>query len=174
MCAHMETNVKIRQANYRDYRSLCEVFASVNRTHVELRSDLYREVPVAIPKWKYCLAVFARDIIGYQPVSLLVAECEGRILGAVFVQSISRGALSWSAFPKEAYLDNIVVVEDSRRQGIGRALLNAALDWANDTGHKHIWAKVVENNEPSKEMFREAGFRSDCVILGRHLPDMAP
>lgn len=134
-----------------------------------MRPDLYRRVDIAIPQSKYRLAITARNLFGYQPVSLQVAEHAGCIVGAVFVQLPSRSKLSWSAFEKEAYLDNVVVVPDYRRQGIGSALLRAAQSWSKETGHTHMWGKIVNKNDPSLALFRKAGFTADSTNVGCHL-----
>lgn len=165
----MQKNVLIRNADYRDYKSLCEIFAQANAEHCKMRPDLYRGVEVAIPPLKYRLAIWARNAFGHQPVSLQVAEHEGRNVGAVFVQSLSRSNLSWSAFEKEAYLDNVVVVPDFRRQGIGSALLKSAQDWAKSTGHTHMWGKIINKNDASLALFEKAGFSADSSNVGRHL-----
>lgn len=165
----MQNDVIIRNAEYKDYKGLCEIFAQANAEHCEMRPDLYRKVDIAIPQPKYRLAITARNLFGYQPVSLQVAEHAGRIVGAVFIQSLSRSPLSWSAFEKEAYLDNIVVVPNYRRQGIGSALLNSARHWAKETGHTHMWGKIVNKNDPSLALFQKAGFATDSTNVGCHL-----
>ena len=134
-----------------------------------MRPDLYRPVKIVIPKNKYRLAIIARDVFGYQPVSLQVAEHAGDVIGAVFVQSLSRSPLSWSKFEKEAYLDNVAVLPNYRKHGIGSALLQAAQEWAKQTGHTHMWGKIVIQNEISRAFFKKAGFTDDCAIVGLSL-----
>ncbi len=165
----MQNDILIRNAGYKDYKSLCEIFAQANAEHCDMRPDLYRPVEIAIPQSKYRLAIAARNLFGYQPVSLQVAEHEGRVVGAVFVQSLSRSHLSWSAFEKEAYLDNVVVIPGYRRRGIGSALLRAAQNWSKESGHTHMWGKIVNQNEPSLAFFKKAGFSADATNVGCHL-----
>lgn len=165
----MGRDILIRDAVHTDYKSLCNMFAEANKEHRAARPDLYRRVDVPIPPLKFHLALLAKSLFGYQPVSLQVAVCEGKNVGAVFVQSLSRSRLSWSAFEKEAYIDNIVVAPAYRRQGIGSALLNAAQEWAKATGHSHAWGKVINSNHASIGMVRKAGFEADSTNFGRHL-----
>lgn len=165
----MLENIVIRNADYSDYQSLCDIFAQANAEHCQMRPDLYRKVDISIPRSKFCLAVLARNVFGYQPVSLQVAEHKGRNVGAVFVQSLPRNPLSWSVFEKEAYLDNVVTIPGYRKQGIGTLLLKAAQEWAKDTGHTHMWGKILDQNEASLTLFKNAGFSSDSTNVGRHL-----
>lgn len=134
-----------------------------------MRPDLYRPVTIAVPKLKYNAALVLRDVFKYEPVSLQVAEIDGKNVGAVFAQSLSRSQLSWSAFEKDAYLDNIVVLKEYRRQGIGMQLLDAATDWARKTGHSHMWGKIITDNKTSLAFFAQAGFSADSQNVGMHL-----
>ncbi len=165
----MSDTPKIRNARYEDHYRLNEIFAHGNAVHNDMRPDLYRSVKVTVPKFKYSLAIIARDVFGHKPVSLQVADDHGIIVGAVYVESISRGKLSWSAFEKEAYLDNVVVIPGWRHRGIGTALLNAAQRWAKETGHEHMWGKILDVNEASLGLFKKAGFTKDSSIVGLHL-----
>lgn len=165
----IQKDILIKDADYKDYKSLCEIFAQANTEHCEMRPDLYRPVAIAIPQSKYCLAITAKNLFGYQPVLLQFAKHEGRIVGAIFVQSLSRSKLSWSAFEKEAYLDNVVVVPDYRRQGIGSTLLRAAQSWSKKTGHTYMWGKIVNKNHASLALFKKAGFTADSSNVGCHL-----
>lgn len=162
-------DITIRNARLEDRVRLNEIFARANAEHYEMRPDLYRPVDTTIPKLKYSLAIIARDVFGHQPVSLQVADDHGMIVGAVYVESISRSKLSWSAFEKEAYLDNVVVMPGWRRQGIGTVLLKAAQKWAEETGHTHMWGKIIDENEASLGLFEKAGFIKDSSNVGLHL-----
>lgn len=165
----MRDGIHIRNAKWQDYKSLCEIFSQANAEHCQMRPDLYRKVEITIPQSKYRLGIVLRDLFGYQPISLQVAECERRIVGGIFIQSLARSNLSWSAFEKEAYLDNVVVIPNYRRQGIATALLKAAKDWSRETGHTHIWGKIIHQNDPSFALFAKAGFTGDSTNVGYHL-----
>ncbi|MCE7885972.1 MAG: GNAT family N-acetyltransferase [Alphaproteobacteria bacterium PRO2] len=159
----------VRNATSKDYESLCALFAKANFEHLKMRPDLYRPVKICIPEFKFQAALFLRDKFNYQPVMLKVAELDNEVIGSVFVQSLSRSTLSWSAFEKEAYLDNIVVDENHRRQGIGTALLRAAKTWTRETGHYHMWGKILDANNASLAFFKKANFTADSTNVGMHI-----
>ena len=162
-------NVKIRNAQFRDYQSLSGIFRLANALHVELRPDLYREVQKPIPKKLFLLGVLARDYLHYEPELLKVAECDGQVVGAVHVESKYRTRLSWSAFPSEAYLDNICVLPEFRQKGIGSLLLKDAQIWSRNKGHQHMWAKILPENETSLAFFKNASFKTDGINMGLRL-----
>lgn len=55
---------------------------------------------------------------------------------------------------------NLAVAPVSRRQGTGRALLDAAVDWGRDLGAPVCHLEVRASNRPAIAMYRQAGFRA--------------
>ncbi|HEY8963257.1 MAG TPA: GNAT family N-acetyltransferase [Alphaproteobacteria bacterium] len=161
--------LKIRNASYGDYSFISDLFRQANAEHVAMRPDLYRKVDVIVPQNKFRLAIAARDLFGYQPVSLQVAEIDGQKVGAVFVQSMPRSALSWSIHQKEAYVDNIAVIPEFRQQGVATKLADAAKAWAKATGHTFIYGKIITANEASLRFAEKMGVRTNSVNVGIRL-----
>jgi ribosomal protein S18 acetylase RimI-like enzyme len=82
---------------------------------------------------------------------LLVAEHDGRPVGmAVIVVSATD--------PHQANLYAMWVQPTARRLGLGRALLNAAIAWAETNGLSGIILIVTEGNDAARQLYREAGF----------------
>ena len=85
-----------------------------------------------------------------------MAEREGRILGyAGFYISID-----------EADITNIAVESHSRRQGIGRALMEKVIDTCENKGVRMIGLEVRAGNEPAKRMYSDLGFKEVGVRKG--------
>ncbi len=93
---------------------------------------------------------------------LLVAEAEERIIG-------------WCRLFPEGLCDSpsvlelgIGVVAPWRRQGIGRALVHRALEWAADKGFPRIVLYTRADNQPAQHLFIQSGFSStqtqDCWL----------
>lgn len=78
----------------------------------------------------------------------LVAEREGRLLGCV----LSRQVLD------EAEIINVVVAEEARRRGLGRALLRAALAQLQAQGVLHCHLEVRASNAVAAQLYRSEGF----------------
>ncbi|GHA26745.1 acetyltransferase [Devosia pacifica] len=53
---------------------------------------------------------------------------------------------------------NVVVDEDARRLGYGRAVMNAALNWASLNGAHHAVLQVLADNEPALMLYKSLGF----------------
>ena len=74
-----------------------------------------------------------RTVSGAGGHCLLVAECEGRIAG--FCHVFARPALEK---PPEAIVQAMAVDQQSRRRGIGRALIAAVETWAGEQGYTSV------------------------------------
>jgi ribosomal protein S18 acetylase RimI-like enzyme len=81
----------------------------------------------------------------------LVAEWKGEPSG-----------LAWARIdattPEVAHLYQMWVASECRRNGIGRALLDAAASWSRSMGAERIELDVTCSNEPAVRLYEEAGF----------------
>jgi ribosomal-protein-alanine N-acetyltransferase len=78
----------------------------------------------------------------------ILAEVEGRIVGYV---------LFWF-LPEEVDIHNIAVHPDFRRQGIGRLLLEQAVDAARRQERLRVTLDVRFSNAPAQNLYRSFGF----------------
>ena len=117
---------------------------------------------------------------------LLVAEEDGRVVGALVIEPIyyteneyrtlerrisqELGALRllWAAFllwrlthtpaADEAYIGGLGVAADRRGLGIGAQLLAAAEDWARTHGRARLTLWAAADNAPALHLYEKAGF----------------
>jgi GNAT superfamily N-acetyltransferase len=59
----------------------------------------------------------------------------------------------------------VYVLESARRQGMGKALLRAAIDWTRSNGRSQVvlWSK--SGNESAQRLFAQLGFRDTMVEM---------
>ena len=62
-------------------------------------------------------------------------------------------------------LYDLFVVEAARRQGIARALMNAASDWARAQGAARLDLETARDNYPGQTLYRDLGYELDEVFL---------
>ncbi len=86
-----------------------------------------------------------------------------------------------TTLPSNAHVRQIcgLAVEPSLRGGgIGRALVDAACDWASRAGARRITLRVLSSNAPARRLYEAAGFTVEGVlpgefhIAGRHVDDI--
>lgn len=77
----------------------------------------------------------------------------------------------WSVWraADDCELEDLFVSADARRSGLGRTLLNAAIDRARARGCRRIKLDTAEYNDPALALYRSAGFSDEAYEGGRAL-----
>lgn len=96
-------------------------------------------------------------ILGQEGRTILIAEDGGRPVGAADVTVVSN--LTHRAAPW-AIVENVVVAGERRRQGIGRALMNAAVARARSAGCYKVQLLSLREREEAHEFYRALGFET--------------
>ena len=104
------------------------------------------------PAWRDRLLV----AVAAEDAAWFVVEQDGPVVGGVFVQA-ERGV---------AHL-GMAIVDGHRGAGLGRALLDAAVDWARDRGCHKVTLEVWPHNTRARLLYQRAGF-ADEGHLRRH------
>ncbi len=155
----------IRNARSEDYAALCALWKAVDDLHARLLPGYFKRS--ARPPRR-------RDeverLLRAPDEALLVAEAEeGRVVGLVHVQIYDTPAVAMMVPKRRAHIDNLVVDEGQRRQGIGSRLLDAAADWARGRGAEDLLLTVWEGNDDALRFYEKLGFAQVNTVLGRPL-----
>jgi ribosomal protein S18 acetylase RimI-like enzyme len=77
----------------------------------------------------------------------------------------------WSVWTsaEDCWLEDLYVAPEARRSGLGRALVDAALDSARERGCVRIELDVDEDNDPALGLYAAAGFSLESKGRGRTL-----
>jgi GNAT superfamily N-acetyltransferase len=132
---------------------------------------LYEKAPLEVTNTE---ADMLRDGFGEAPVyRLLVAESDGVVVGmAIYFIKYS----TWKG--KGVYLDDIVVTEPMRGQGIGAKLFKAVMQDARDMDAKQMHWQVLDWNEPAIRFYQRYGCDFDsewinCKLNREQIIDLA-
>jgi ribosomal protein S18 acetylase RimI-like enzyme len=100
-------------------------------------------------------------------IVILVAERNGEVLGYTYagMEGTDYMALRGPA----GVLYDIVVDPDHRRQGVGRMLLDAAVEALKARGAPRAVLSTAEKNEAAQRLFHRAGFRRTMIEMTREL-----
>ena len=111
---------------------------------------LYEKAPLEVTNTEEDML---RDGFGEHPVyRMLVAELNGNVVGmAIYFIKYS----TWKG--KGVYLDDIVVTEPMRGQGIGAKLFKAVMQDARDMDAKQMHWQVLDWNEPAIRFYQRYG-----------------
>ncbi len=100
----------------------------------------------------------------YPNAAVLVAE---RSNGAI----VGRLSLARDTHPASAHVADLglMVAKDARGHGVGRALLQAAVDWSTDAAIRKLELHVFPWNEPAIRLYERFGFVREGYRQGHYL-----
>ncbi len=100
----------------------------------------------------------------YPNAAVLVAE---RRDGAI----VGRLSLARDTHPASAHVADLglMVAKDARGHGVGRALLQAAVDWSTDAAIRKLELHVFPWNEPAIRLYERFGFVREGYRQGHYL-----
>ena len=99
---------------------------------------------------------YLRAIRRYPHAAVLVAEWDDGTL-------VGRLSVGRDPHPASAHVADVglMVAFDARRQGVGTALLQAAVDWARETGIRKLELHVFPWNEAAIALYEAFGFERE-------------
>ena len=141
-------NAAIRLAEARDLDQLAELFDQYRR---------FYECPPDLGAAKNWLA----ENLERGRSTLFAADNGSQLLG--FTQLYP--ALCSVDLVDYFVLYDLYVMEAARRQGIARALMNAASEWAKAQGADRLDLETARDNAPGQALYRDLGYELDEVFL---------
>src|SRR3954451_15206844 len=107
---------------------------------------------------------YLKAVRRYPHAAVYVAERESD--GAI----IGRLSLARDTHPASAHVADLglMVAADARRQGVGRALLEAAVEWARSAGIRKLELHVFPWNEPAIQLYERFGFEREGLRKGHY------
>ncbi|HEX6490248.1 MAG TPA: GNAT family N-acetyltransferase [Gaiellaceae bacterium] len=105
---------------------------------------------------------YLRAVRRSSQAAVFVAESDGEIVGRL---SLVRD--SHPASPHVADL-GLMVAAGHRRRGIGRALLEQAVEWAKEERIEKLELHVFPHNEPAIRLYERFGFEREGVRRGHY------
>jgi RimJ/RimL family protein N-acetyltransferase len=125
---------------------MAEMFAAV----AEERDGIATEPPVDVDERA---ARFARTLDG-----TVVAVADGRIVGMIHVEASRHGFGDFG----------MLVARGWRGQGVGSALVRAAIDWARGQGLHKLCLEVFPHNAAAIAMYRKCGFVEEGRLVRQY------
>jgi ribosomal protein S18 acetylase RimI-like enzyme len=100
-----------------------------------------------------------------QDAIVLVAEVDGAVLGYAYARLEGN---DWMALRGPAgVIHDLIVDPERRRQGLGRALLRAALWSLAERGAPRVLLSTAQGNAVARRLFESAGFRTTMIEMTR-------
>ena len=164
MHSHAGSAVMIRRATIADVPALGRLGAQLVRTHYEF--DRQRFIPET-PQTPAAYGSFLGTQLARTEAAVFVAEERGEVVGYVYAGLEDYDYMSLRG-PAGALYD-IVVDPERQRHGVGRKLLDAALEVLESRGAPRVVLSTAVRNEAAQRLFESAGFRPTMVEMTAEL-----
>ena len=154
----------VRKAERRDLQSLGRLGVMLMQTHYDFDKKRFL-APGRGSEAGY--ASFLGNVLESEDDCVFVAEDDGAIAGYVYA---ALEPLSWKELRGPAgFIHDIAVITESRRGGVARSLMKAAVDWLRERGAPRVIVWTAASNETAREMFRRNGFRDTMIEMTMEL-----
>ena len=156
--------IAVREARADDYDELCAIIDQVDGLHREHLPHIFCQPPGPVRERAYIL-----DLLDDTGVGLFVAEVEGQLAGLAHVAVRETPPLPILVPRRVAIVDNLVVRNDLRRLGVGRALMDRVYRWARAQGAVEVELTVYEFNEPAIAFYTSLGYETSSRRMSKRL-----
>jgi GNAT superfamily N-acetyltransferase len=144
--------VHVRDASSEDAAALVEMWGSARTTGHEGLPPALHEASASVER-----------IAADPDQRLLVGSIEDQVAGAVH---LTRGPLTPITADTAIFVGHLQVVESLRRHGVGRALIEAAVTWAEERSTPHVLAAAAVNSRDANRFMARLGFGQLAIIRG--------
>ena len=151
----MDPRAAVRLANVKDVDVLARLryrFRSETGTAVESEEEFITR----------CRAWMTTRLRGNGRWFAWIAERPGGICGHVWIQLVEKIPNPVDEAERHAYVTNLYVIPEARGEGIGRALLSAALTWCR---RNEIHSAFLWTTPESRALYRQYGFLPSQELL---------
>ena len=152
--------MNIRNMTVQDYLEVDQLMQQLHKLHVKGRPDLYVDL-----QHPYSLENFRQKVESAEHI-LLLAEENGKILGICFV-AMREGSMMVNQ--QTAYMDDLFVCEEVRRQGIATKLFKDAEKKAVARGAKRLDLMVWDFNQSAIGFYKSLGMTEQRYIFEKEL-----
>ena len=156
--------ISVRLARRADAPTLGKLGALLVRTHFDF--DPKRFLPVT-PQTEERYGAYLASQLDDPDTVLLVAEGDGAIVG--YTYATVEGYDYMSLRGPAGVLNDVVVDPSYRGRGIGRMLLEAAIDALKARGVPRVVLSTAEQNEAAQHLFERSGFRRTMIEMTREV-----
>jgi len=154
----------IREAVESDYDFLCELFEEGDAFHRENVTYVFQK-----PEGPSRDADYVNRLISDENVGLFIALIESRPVGLICIFIREAPTIPILVPRRYAYIDNLVVSQNYRHRGIGRALMAKAHHWTISKNVHEIELNVWAFNNQAIDFYEKLGYEVTSLRMRKRL-----
>jgi ribosomal protein S18 acetylase RimI-like enzyme len=160
MSAHpIASPAYVRRARPGDWGTAVGLFREGDQLHVQIAPGYFRASPRPESEWRAML----EDPNGI----VFVAESrpDGRVIGLVVVRIYDTPPDPTMVPRRRGHVETLVVGSGHRRRGVGRMLMEEAVNWARSRGAVELVLTTWAGNAQAEAFYRRLGYRTLSSVL---------
>lgn len=150
----------LRNAEPADYREVEQLFREIQAIHAGAMPDVFK-----MPAGAFRPLSNFKALLDNPDARVIVADVAGQVAGLIDLRYKQMPDIPIWVPQAFIDIDTIVVGEAFRRQGIGRALMQAAKAWADEKGVEFIRLSVWAFNEEAVAFYHALGYEVELVRM---------
>ena len=145
----------IRNIRKSDYAAIDALLLQIHQVDVDGRPDMFWPIEQYMTRESFDSLVTNKNVIS------ILAQEWGEIIGCCFVSMMERSGM---VRMKSAYIDLIVVDEQHRNNGVGKAIFNEVKKRAKKAGAKRIDLMVWSHNDVAIRAYESYGMTPQRTV----------
>ena len=139
----MDSELTLRYADFDDIDAMAELLSGLFSLEADFTADRTRQL-------RGLRLLLESDAV------IICADIGGEVVGMITMQYLVSTAMG----SRSALVEDVVIRSDVRRQGVGSALMQAALDRAAADGCRRLQLVADEANLRAHSFYRKQGWKS--------------
>lgn len=157
-------NVLIRTAVAEDYDAVCALYAQVADVHSQALPQFFRPLEgPALPR------DFFANILANEDATIFVAEWQDTLIGMIHCYVRTAPSVPVVVPRRFAYIEDLVVSEHFRHQGVGQTLIERVHQWAREQGVTEVELNVWEFNTSARSLYEKLGYQTTRRVMRKQL-----
>jgi ribosomal protein S18 acetylase RimI-like enzyme len=155
-----DEHVTVRTAGPADTAAIDSLTCYLDDFHARARPDFYR-TPTERPRGDD----FLRTLLDDPGQNIFVGVRAGRVVGYVHVLIKYTPASPFQVERQYGLIDALAVLPEAQHRGIGRTLVETALDWLASQGLRDTQVSVHAFNDEARQLYENMGFKPSVTTL---------
>ena len=150
----------IRKAKEADFGRLNVLFEEIDAYHRNALPHVFRK-----PDGPARTLDFLSGVLADQDAVILVSETKDQIIGLVYAYLRSLPDIPIRIPVRVIEVDHIVVKQEYRRQGVGKALMEGVHQWAGQIEVDRLELSVWNFNKDAQDFYRRLGYEPAFIRM---------